>query len=140
MERLYKTLWMCAFLGFTASANAQTDVTGLYLKNADLEGSYTIHTEYSKDDAKNHRAIYQPQDWDLVYENGEKNDYSVLKEGDLLYSSNFKGNFISLDEKQFGKQTYRVRFRWGNAELLKLQQSVTLPAGAYVLSADMIEW
>lgn len=138
MERLYKTLWMCAFLGFTASANAQTDVTGQYLKNADFEGSYTIHTEYSKDDAKNHRAIYQPQDWDLVYENGEQNDYSVLKEGDLLYSSNFKGNFISLDEKQFGKQTYRVRFRWGNAELLKLQQSVTLPAGAYVLSADMI--
>lgn len=138
MERLYKTLWMCAFLGFTASANAQTDVTSQYLKNADFEGSYTIHTEYSKDDAKNHRAIYQPQDWDLVYENGDKNDYSVLKEGDLFYSSKFKGNFISLDEKQFGKQTYRVRFRWGNAELLKLQQSVTLPAGAYELSADII--
>ncbi len=138
MQRLYKTLWLCALLGFTGSANAQTDVTSQYLKNADFEGDYKIHTEYSKDNAKNHRAIYQPQDWDLVYENGETNDYSVLKEGDLLYSSNFKGNFIQLDEKKFGKQTYRVRFRWGNAELLKLQQSVTLPAGAYELSADII--
>ena len=138
MDRLYNTLWVCAFLGFTATANAQTDVTNQYLKNADFEGSYTIHTEYSANVAKDHRAIYQPQDWDVVYENGDKNDYSVLKEGDLLYSSNFKGNFIQLDEKKFGKQTYRVRFRWGNAELLKLQQSVTLPAGAYELSADII--
>lgn len=138
MERLYKTLWVCAFLGFTTSANAQTDVTSQYLKNADFEGDYTIHTEYSMNVAKDHRAIYQPQDWDVVYEHGDKNDYSVLKEGDLLYSSNFKGNFIQLDEKKFGKQTYRVRFRWGSAELLKLQQSVTLPAGAYELSADII--
>lgn len=37
MERLYKTLWVCAFLGFTTSANAQTDVTSQYLKNADFE-------------------------------------------------------------------------------------------------------
>lgn len=138
MQRLYKTLWVCAFLGLTASANAQTDVTSQYLKNADFEGNYTIHTEYSKNVAKDHRAIYQPQDWDVVYENGDKNDYSVLKEGDLLYSASFKGNFINLDEKKFGKQAYRVRFRWGNAELLKLQQSVTLPAGAYELSADII--
>ena len=138
MQRLYKTLWLCALLGFTGSANAQTDVTNQYLKNADFEGSYTIHTEYSKDVAKDHRAIYQPQDWDVVYENGDKNDYSVLKEGDLLYSSNFKGNFIHLDETKFGQQTYRVRFRWGGSELLKLQQSVVLPAGAYELSADII--
>lgn len=112
MQRLYKTLWVCAFLGLTASANAQTDVTSQYLKNADFEGNYTIHTEYSKNVAKDHRAIYQTQDWDVVYENGDKNDYSVLKEGDLLYSASFKGNFINLDEKKFGKQAYRVRFRW----------------------------
>ena len=96
MQRLYKTLWVCALLGFTGSANAQTDVTSQYLKNADFEGDYKIHTEYSKDDAKNHRAIYQPQDWDLVYENGETNDYSVLQERLLCAEGRRSSLFLQL--------------------------------------------
>lgn len=138
MDKIYIPMIACALFSLNGTAMAQTDVTSKYLKNADFEGAYSMYVEYSKDVAKNHRAIYQPQDWDISYENGEQNDYSVLREGDLLYSSNFKGAFINLDEARFGKQTYRLRFRWGNKESLKIFQTVTLPKGAYELSADII--
>lgn len=137
MKKSYPFMLSLGLAALSLTANAQTDVTSQYLKNADFEGSYSIQTEYQKDVAKNHRAIYLPADWMMTYTDGDQWDFSVLKSGDLQYSSIESIAGGALDASRFGSQTYRLRYRWGNKESIDLHQKVLLPAGYYQLSADV---
>lgn len=137
MKKSYPCMLLLGLAALPLAADAQTDVTSKYLKNADFEGEYSVQTEYYKDNAGNHRAVYKPADWEMTYENGDSYDFSVLKSGDLQYSSIEKNAGGTLDATRFGSQTYRLRFRWGSKESIDLHQKVLLPAGAYKLSADV---
>jgi hypothetical protein len=87
MKKSYPCMLLLGLAALPLAADAQTDVTSKYLKNADFEGEYSVQTEYYKDNAGNHRAVYKPADWEMTYENGDSYDFSVLKSGDLQYSS-----------------------------------------------------
>jgi len=131
MNKFY--LLMLAFTligGGTASAQIETDVTNAYIKNADFEGTYS---KLANSGVSSDRAIYVPTGWTVNYKNGEKNDMTALKVSDQTTFSNCSP-IGSLDEATYGKQTYRVRFRWGSNEFIELSQSVVLPAGNYTLS------
>lgn len=127
MRKLKLLFTGLAFLGGVFSANAQTDVTSTYLTNADFEGEYS---EYVRPNSG--RAIYQPNGWEVSYSNGDTNDMTALNSNCLQWN-NFSGR---PQPTNGGDNTYWIRFRWGNSEILQLSQTVTLPAGSYVLSAD----
>ena len=126
-----KLLIIATLLFCSVGTWAQTDVTSTYLTNPGFEGTYTVYT-YPRNDEGNARAIYQPEGWDIAYSNGESNDITSLN-GDCLQWSNFSSK---TQPTNGGSSTYWIRFRWGNSENLTLSQTVTLPAGAYVFSAD----
>ena len=100
------------------------------LRNGDFEGSYTVlgGTGVSSD-----RAIYLPEGWNIDRTNGDANDLTALKSGDL-YFSNF---FASLAKPAAnGNQTYWIRQNWGTPTLT-LWQKVLLPEGKYTLTCNL---
>ena len=100
------------------------------LDNADFEGSYTV---LSGSGVSSDRAIYVPEGWTVTRTNGNVNDLTALKSGDLYYS-NF---FASLAQPENGgSQTYWIRQRTGTPTL-KLSQTKTFAAGTYKLTADV---
>lgn len=103
---------------------AQTDVTSTYINNADFEGSYSK----KQDSGQSGCAIYQPENWEIVYSNGNEWDRTAVKDND---DSNFS-NYTN------GTQTFRVRFRWGSNTTIILKQSATLPEGYYRLTANTV--
>ena len=112
----------------TRLGDAEVPVDDNLLANGDFEAGYSVY--YSpKDD----RDIYQPESWTVTYENGDVNDMTALNSDDKAWN-----NFSSRPQlgETGGKNTYWVRFRWGNSEKLTLSQQVTLPAGDYKLTAD----
>lgn len=124
-----KLLFATALLLCTAGAWAQTDVTSTYLTNADFEGS---HSSYANPKAD--RDIYQPNGWDVAYNNGEENDLTSL----CSETTNW-ANFSSKPQPANGDtKTYWMRFRWGNSENITLSQETSdnLPAGTYCVSVD----
>ena len=100
------------------------------LQNGDFEGSYSVlaGTGVSSD-----RAIYLPEGWNISRTNGDPNDLTALKEGDLYYS-----NFFAALPKPNGdsKQTYWIRQNWGTPTLT-LWQKVLLPEGRYTLTCNL---
>ena len=114
-------------LGF--HANAQ-DVTSTYLTNPDFEGTYESIKKPSGD-----RDIYQPEGWDVTYENGESNDMTALDSKSTSWESTFSKQ---PQPENGGNKVYWIRFRWGDKESLTLSQNTkdALPAGLYGLSAD----
>ena len=110
--------------------SAQTDVTGTYLINADLEGTYASIKQPTSD-----RDIYQPEGWVVVYENGESNDMTSLNSSTTQWTQ-----FSGRPQLAGGENnTYWLRFRWGNSENFTISQETKapLPAGTYCLSADV---
>lgn len=139
-----KHLLALAAIAVGSSAWAQTDVTSQYLVNADFEGNYEA---MANSGVSSDRAIYQPEGWTVVLKGTNVNDMSILSSGDKA-SNNFAGFTIN----HSGEHTYWVRHRWGGKQwqsngnhkgqdtALELQQEVTLPAGIYTISADMIHF
>lgn len=100
------------------------------LMNGDFEGKYSAQTGSG---VSNDRAIYVPEGWTVDRANGDVNDLTALKSGDLFFS-NF---FASLPTPSAGsKQTYWIRQNWGTPTLT-LSQEVRLPEGKYTLTADL---
>ena len=127
MRKLKLLLAACALLLGAGQTWAQTDVTSTYLTNAGFEGEYSVYSN-----PQSGRAIYQPTGWGVSYSNGEANDMTSLN-SECLQWSNFSNRPQPVNG---GNNTYWIRFRWGNSESLTLSQTVTLPAGTYVFSAD----
>ena len=117
---LFAMLCIVSVLGL----RAQTDVTSTYINNADFEGSYSK----KQDSGQSGCAIYQPENWEIVYSNGNEWDRTAVKDND---DSNFS-NYTN------GTQTFRVRFRWGSNTTIILKQSATLPEGYYRLTANTV--
>ena len=127
MRKLKLFMTALALTGGVNAALAQTDVTSQYLTNADFEGEYTSYTKPQSD-----RDIYQPTGWDVVYSNGDTNDMTSLNASCTQWNQ-----FIGRTQPtNGGSNSYWIRFRWGSSESLQLSQTVSLPAGVYVLSAD----
>ena len=100
------------------------------LQNWDFEKSYSVQ---SGSGVSSDRAIYVPESWTVTRANGDANDLTALKSGDM-YFSNF---FASLAKPEaHGSQTYWIRQNWGTPTLT-LSQEVRLPAGQYTLVADV---
>lgn len=100
------------------------------LQNWDFEQSYSVQ---SGSGVSSDRAIYVPESWTVTRANGDPNDITALKSGDL-YFSNF---FASLDKPEaHGSQTYWIRQNWGTPTLT-LSQEIRLPEGRYTLTADV---
>ena len=100
------------------------------LANGDFEDSYTIMAGTG---VKSDRAIYLPKGWTIDYSNGNENDITALKSGDLYFSNFFASRPVSVAGS---KQTYWVRQNWG-ASTITLKQEMRLPAGEYTLKADV---
>lgn len=100
------------------------------LANGDFEDSYTIMAGTG---VKSDRAIYLPKGWTIDYSNGNENDITALKLGDLYFSNFFASRPVSVAGS---KQTYWVRQNWG-ASTITLKQEMRLPAGEYTLKADV---
>ena len=100
------------------------------LKNGDFEGKYTVlaGTGVTSD-----RAIYLPEGWNITRTNGDVNDLTALKAGDL-YFNDFFGSFTKPESN--GAQTYWVRQKWG-ASTITLWQKVLLPEGKYTLTCNL---
>ena len=127
MKHLKLFLALLALVGVNLTANAQTDVTSTYITNADFEDEYSIFAK-----PQDNRAIYGPNGWTVEYTNGDSNDLTALN-GNCLQWNNFSAK---PQLSNGGSNTYWIRFRWGNSENIQLSQTVTLPAGDYLLSAD----
>ena len=127
-KRLTKLLLLAVGLIVGSGTSwSQENLTGTYLTNPNFEGEFSISSK-PKDD----RAIYQPSGWTVTYADGESNDMTALNSSCLAWN-NFSGR---TQPTNGGNNTYWIRFRWGDKEKLTLSQSVTLPAGSYVLCAD----
>lgn len=114
----------------TLAAAAQRAILPTALQNGDFEGSYAVlaGTGVSSD-----RAIYLPEGWNISRVNGDVNDLSALKAGDLY----FKDFFSSLAKPETnGAQTYWIRQKWGTSTIT-LWQKVLLPEGKYTLTCNL---
>ncbi len=100
------------------------------LQNGDFEGAYSV---YSASGVKADRAIYQPTGWTVDYTDGNENDLTALKAGDLYFSNFFASRPAP---SASSKQTYWIRQNWGTPTLTLLQE-LCLPAGDYTLTADV---
>lgn len=127
MKKLKLLLATCALLLGTGQTWAQTDVTSTYITNADFEGEYSSYAQPKSD-----RDIYQPTGWTVEYKDGDTNDLTSLNSSTTQWN-NFSSRPKPTDG---GNNTYWIRYRWGDKSKLTLSQKVTLPAGAYTLSAD----
>lgn len=125
-----KHLLALAAVAVGSSALAQTDVTS-QLENADFEGGYTAKEVIGE---KKDRAIFEPEGWTVERTNGETNDITCLKSSDPSWQTKF-----TPANQNGGSQTFWIRYRWGNSEVITLSQKVTLPAGKYWVSADGIK-
>ena len=100
------------------------------LVNGDFEGTYTKQTGNG---VKSDRAIYVPEGWSVDRANGDENDLTALKSGDL-YFSNFFATFPAPSADS--QQTYWIRQNWGTPTQT-LSQEVRLPEGKYILTMDL---
>jgi len=108
----------------------EQEVLPTALLNGDFEGAYSVlaGTGVSSD-----RAIYLPEGWNIDRTNGDVNDITALKAGDLQFSS----FFASLAKPEGGgTQTYWIRQKWG-ASTITLWQKVLLPEGKYTLTCNL---
>ena len=112
------------------TAEAQRASLPTALQNGDFEGAYTVlaGTGVTSD-----RAIYLPEGWNITRTNGDVNDLTALKAGDL-YFNDFFGSFAKPETN--GDQTYWVRQKWG-ASTITLWQKVLLPEGKYTLTCNL---
>ncbi|MBR3454693.1 MAG: hypothetical protein IKH26_05180 [Bacteroidaceae bacterium] len=126
----FKLLLASAALLLSTGMQAQTDVTGTYLTNADFEGTYssvyTINTN---------RFVFQPDGWTVDYHNESTWNMTVVSSNDNM-ASNFTGTY----EVPADNQKYMVRFRDNKtSEYVDLFQTITIQkTGQYTFSADMI--
>ncbi len=100
------------------------------LQNGDFEGTYSVQ---SGSGVSGDRAIYVPEGWTVDRANGDNNDLTALKAGDL-YFSNFFADKPAPSEGS--EQTYWIRQNWGTPTLT-LSQELRLPAGKYTLAMDL---
>jgi len=100
------------------------------LQNGDFEGSYS---PMQGSGVTSDRAIYVPEGWSIDYTARNENDLTALKTGDLYYDRFFGSRAKPSDA---GQQTYWVRQNWG-ASTIALKQELLLPAGKYVLTAQV---
>ena len=100
------------------------------LQNGDFEAPYSV---LNGSDVSSDRAIYVPEGWTVDRANGDPNDLTALKAGDL-YFSNFFGALAKPESN--GAQTYWIRQNWGTPTLT-LSQELRLPAGKYTLTCDL---
>ena len=108
----------------------EQEVLPTTLLNGDFEGTYSVlaGTGVTSD-----RAIYLPEGWNIDRTNGDVNDITALKTGDLQFSS----FFASLAKPEAGgTQTYWIRQKWG-ASTITLWQKVLLPEGKYTLTCNL---
>ena len=100
------------------------------LQNGDFEASYSAQEGSG---VKSDRAIYVPEGWTVDRANGDSNDITALKDGDLF----FDRFFASLAKPESnGSQTYWIRHNWGTPTLT-LSQELRLPEGEYTLTCDL---
>lgn len=109
------------------SQTQNIDMTG-YLSNPNFEGSYSV---MSGSGVTSDRAIYIPEGWTVNYTQRDVNDMSILNNSCL--SSN---NFSSI---QISGNSYLIRQKWGTPTLEFSQQTSSLPAGYYAVSADALK-
>ena len=98
--------------------------------NGDFEGAYSVQQGSG---VSSDRAIYVPEGWTVERVNGDANDITALKTGDL-YFDRFFGSLSKPADN--GQQTYWIRQRWGTPTLT-LSQRLKLLKGAYVLTASL---
>lgn len=100
------------------------------LANGDFEQSYSVlsGTGVSAD-----RAIYQPTAWTVDRSNGDSNDITCLRTGDLFFSDFFGSCPTSTSDS---KQSYWIRQKWGTSTIA-LTQRVRLPEGQHELTAQV---
>ena len=98
--------------------------------NGDFEGSYAA---LANSGVTSDRAIYVPEGWTVDYGTRDPNDFTALKDGDLLY-----GQFFAAKPQNSngGEHTLWMRQRWG-ASIINFFQEVKLAEGSYHLSADL---
>lgn len=121
----------------SAGAWAQTDVTSTYITNADFSGERTEYALPSGNTSlASDRRIYQPEGWNIAVKNKNQYNYSVVKLGDKLQTTDFNSDpYKPTDGK------YMVRFRNGNSdsEHITLSQTFTIDIpGIYTFSAYLI--
>ena len=100
------------------------------LVNGDFEGSYSVQ---SSSGVNSDRAIYVPEGWTVERTNGDVNDLTALKQGDLYYSQFFSTKPAS---QQGSTQSYWIRQNWGTPTMT-LWQKMRLPEGKYALTTNV---
>ncbi len=100
------------------------------LQNGNFEGKYSVQ---SGSGVSSDRAIYVPEGWTIDRANGDVNDLTALKSGDL-YFDRFFGPLARPEDH--GAQTYWIRQNWGTPTQT-LSQELRLPAGKYTLTCDL---
>lgn len=100
------------------------------LVNGNFEASYTV---LANSGVQSDRAIYLPTGWTIEYNDGNNNDLTGLKSGDL-YFDRFFAPYPSPSSNS--KQTYWIRQNWGTSTIT-LKQEVRLPEGQYNLLVDV---
>ena len=111
----------------------QSNVTSSYLTNADFSGDYEAVTA-TPTNVSSDRKIYRPNGWAIAMTNKSQWNMTVVKNGDPQQSGSFTGTYAPGDG---GK--YMVRFRDNNKdEYIDLSQTISVAAGIYTFSADLI--
>lgn len=100
------------------------------VRNRGFEASYTVKSGTGVDAD---RAIYEPEEWTVYYQNGNNFDISVLN------ASCLQGSLFSAipTTNGGGKNAYLVRHKWGASTIGLQQESEILLAGYYRLGAEM---
>ncbi len=131
MKKLKLCLLASAFVGgvnFAFADDVFKNVTSDYLTNADFEGEYSVYSSPSSD-----RAIYQPSGWTVNYTGGAATDITSLSSSTLQWST-FSGK---TQPSSGGNNVYWTCFDTKKSgQQLELSQTITLPFGTYILSAD----
>ena len=113
------------------TAGAQVDLTHL-IYNADFEKEDSTYIKTTTE-----RYIYQPEGWDVTYENGDANDLSILNAGD--YGANVAAYYRER-LSTCGDKTYMINTQHGTGQRIGLSQSITLYPGNYTIKADVFHF
>ena len=112
--------------------NYEGRVLPTWLQNGDFEVSYSVQTGSG---VSSDRAIYVPESWTVSRKDGNNNDLTALRSGDLYFSDFFSSYPPSVEGST---KSYWIRQNWGTPTLT-LSQELLLPEGHYTLSVQVVQ-
>lgn len=114
--------------GFTPEGEAELTLLPQGIKNPGFEASYQ---PMSPSLVSTDRAIQWPEAWTITHTAANENDLSIITDADA------QSAFFATIPPYEGNAAYRIRQKWGASTIALSQAIDILPAGAYLLRAQV---